>query len=544
MKITSLIKKSSFTGLLFLSFLPGLSAQNMQDGIKDIDYGLNDRARTIFKSIVKSDAKNAKAFYYLGLSYYEAEQNDSAKYYFNQGIAANAAEPLNYVGLGRAAMDDGKKADARANFDKAMSLTTPKDINVMVAIAEANISENTKDAAFAMQMAQNAQKANANDMKVLLALGDAYVENGVDGGGNAVTQYESARDKNPKNPLPYYKLGKIYIRARAEDVAVTNFKSAIEMDKDFALAYRELGSLYLRQNKFTDASEYLKKYLDLNGNNVSARTSYMSLEFLKKNYTDVINDINAIRKQDTSNVAVLRLLGYSYFETKDFKKANQAMAIFFARLGTKKPLASDYEYYAKSLDSLKNDSLAIYNYKKVVETDTTRTDMYSVIAEKYYGKKRYKDAIAMFVLRIKGAKDNSRIQDRYELAKSYYYTQQYELADSQFAKVSRAIPKNANVYLWRARTNASLDADSKKGLAKPYYEQFLEKANNDLTNYKDEIIESYSYLAYYYYVTKEYTQSREYCRKVIALDPKNSKILQLLKYYSDLDKKNSTPKPH
>ena len=537
MKTRSLNKKNVLLTLLLSCIGFTAFAQSLPDGIKALEYGQNVKARNIFRTLIKTDPKNSKAYFYLGQAYCEGEQNDSAKYFFNQGIAANPADGANYAGLGRIMMDDGKVSDARANFDKALSLSANKDISVFFAVVEANVTESTKNPEYALQVAKMAQKVNPNDIYVLLSLGDAQVENGGNGGGDAVTSYETARDKYPKDPRPYYWLGKIYVHARANDIAMTNFQKAIELDKNFALAYSDIASMYIHDNKFTDATEYLKKYMDLNGNNIAARTRYLSLLFVKKDYKNVIDEANTLRQSDTSSVPVLRLLGYSYFETKQYKKSQTALSIYFARLGTKKPLTSDYEYLAKAYDSLKSDSMAIYNYKKVVEVDSNRLDIYSMIADRYINKGRYRDAINL--LAIKVAKGKAKVQDRYVLGKTYYQTQQYELADSQFAFVNRAVPDNVNVYLWRARANAGMDPDSKKGQAKPHYELFLTKANNDLSKYSDGIVEAYGYLAYYYYEKKEVALSREYCNKVIAIDPKDKKALTLLKYYSDLDKKRA-----
>ncbi len=537
MKISKSILRNSIILLGISSTIFSSSAQTLNDGVKALELGLNDKSRTIFRKIIANEPKNAKAWFYLGQAYCEGDQNDSAKYIFNQGIIANPAEALNFAGLGRTQMEDGKKDEAKMNFEKALNMSNYKDISVYFAVIEASLTESTKNPEYALMVAKNAQKVNPNDLYVFLALGDALVENGGNGGGDAVTQYEAARDKYPKDPKPYFWLGKIYVHARANDVALTNFNKALELNPDYASVYSELASMYIHDNKPDIATDYLKKYLSLNGNNISARSRYLTLMFTKKNYKEVIDEANTIRSRDTSNVPILRVLGYSYFETKQYKKAQAALSIYFARLGTKKPLISDFEYLAKAYDSLKNDSMAIYNYKKIIETDSNRYDVYNTLADKYNGLKRYKDAIYMLSTKVNRGK--AKINDRYELAKYYYQTNQYELADSQFAVVNRAVPSNVNVYLWRGRTNAGLDPDSKKGIAKPFYDQFLEKANNDLSKYKDGIVEAYGYLGFYYFQKKEFGPSKEYCNKVIAIDSKDKRALTLLKYYSDLEKKKA-----
>jgi tetratricopeptide (TPR) repeat protein len=530
MKTTTLMKKLSLIILICL-ISPLLRAQSLQDGIKALNYGMNEKARNIFNSLIKADNKNAQAYYYLGQAYSDAELFDSARHFYNLGIAANSAEPLNYVGLGRTQMEDGKTADAKANFDKAISLSKNKDAKVLIAVAEANVSETNKNPDFAVQTATAAKNLDPKNIETLMTLGDALLEKD---GGQALTQYEAARDLKKDDPRIYFKIGKLYNRARNTEEAQTNFQKSISLAPDFAFAYRELGTMFSRASKYTDAADYFKKYIALAGNSISERIRYATFLFLNKDYQGVINEINDVRKRDTSNSGILRLLGYSYYELGDYKKAQNSMLSYFGKMAAKKTIASDYDYMGRTYDKLGNDSLSVFNFKKALELDTNRTDLYGTLADKYTRLKKYKEAA--FYINEKFAHGKGTTNDRYELGKAYFNSKEYVLADSQFAKVNRAVPANAAVYLWRARTYANLDPDSKRGLAKPYYEQFIEKANSDIVKYKDEMVEAYNYLAYYNYVQKEFTASKLYCEKVIAIEPKNSQAAKLLKYYNDVAK--------
>jgi hypothetical protein len=72
----------------------------------------------------------------------------------------------------------------------------------------------------------------------------------------------------------------------------------------------------------------------------------------------------------------------------------------------------------------------------------------------------------------------------------------------------------------------NIDTTSKLGLAKPVYEAMVEKTGTDTVKYAKELLEAYSYLAYYNLVqfkdTKEQgygLKSIEYCNKVLAIQP-------------------------
>jgi hypothetical protein len=88
------------------------------------------------------------------------------------------------------------------------------------------------------------------------------------------------------------------------------------------------------------------------------------------------------------------------------------------------------------------------------------------------------------------------------------------------------MPEHVQGYLWRARALVNIDSTSKLGLARPVYETMVEKAKTDsVKNYK-ELLEAYSYLAYYNLVQFKDTKDQQfgqksidYCNKVLAIVP-------------------------
>jgi len=110
-------------------------------------------------------------------------------------------------------------------------------------------------------------------------------------------------------------------------------------------------------------------------------------------------------------------------------------------------------------------------------------------------------------------------------------------ADQAFGVVSVRKHDSYLGYLWRARTNAILDPETTEGLATPYYEQtvaVISAKQNGATNNKSELIESYRYLAYYYYLKADKANSISYCNKLLSLDPENQTAKAIL---GDLNKK-------
>ena len=91
------------------------------------------------------------------------------------------------------------------------------------------------------------------------------------------------------------------------------------------------------------------------------------------------------------------------------------------------------------------------------------------------------------------------------------------------------MPDLAVAYFWKARVNTNFDPESKLGLAKPFYEQFIEKAAADNGKFKKELIESYQYLGYYYYLQEDNAKSITYWQEVLKLDPENKQATEVIK---------------
>jgi tetratricopeptide (TPR) repeat protein len=116
--------------------------------------------------------------------------------------------------------------------------------------------------------------------------------------------------------------------------------------------------------------------------------------------------------------------------------------------------------------------------------------------------------------------------DNMMLGKSYYQLKQYGNADSVFTQVSVTDPNNLDPYVWMANTAASLDPDSKLGLAKPKYEMVIKVALADTVKNKNEIMNAYYYLASYYLkIKKDNVQTKNYAQKIINLDPSNKEFI-------------------
>jgi len=114
-------------------------------------------------------------------------------------------------------------------------------------------------------------------------------------------------------------------------------------------------------------------------------------------------------------------------------------------------------------------------------------------------------------------------------------------ADTSLGTVISKSPQSHLGYFWRARVNALLDPETEKGLARPYYQKADSIMSTNPTKFKKELIESYQYLGYYFYlkaekdkadaklVKEDNENSKTYWNKLLAIDPENAKAKEALK---------------
>ena len=118
-------------------------------------------------------------------------------------------------------------------------------------------------------------------------------------------------------------------------------------------------------------------------------------------------------------------------------------------------------------------------------------------------------------------------------------------ADSAFSYVSQKAGANtpAIAYLYRARI-ADLhetDRNNIKGLAKPFYEKFIDvvlaKGVPTDDQGKAQLVEAYDYLgAYYEFKEKDETKAADYFGKAKAVDPTDKQALEYFKKKSGTGK--------
>lgn len=541
------MKKGITLAIIFVTVFNISYSQSASDGLAAIDKENYESARDILKKVTQggggSDAMN---WYYLGNAYCFLGKNDSARWAFTQGTNINPKSTACLVGIGKTYLNENRVTDAMKYFDQAKTtVNVRKDINIALYLADAythSVYPNNDEAVRILKTAEN-DISNKNP-QLYMEMGDAMIA--LNRAGEAVSAYQRAAELNPSLARAHSQIGYIWYLARNYQLSLTSFEKAISIDATFAPAYRNLAELYYYTGQYEKAKDTFAKYLTLADKNDDTNYRYAQFLFLTKEYNKALTLLKEVEKRDSSKAIMFRLMGYSNYETGNYKEGLYDMNKFFKMAGSLNLLSSDYEYYGNLLMKTGRDSLAFLNIEKAIQLDSTKFELYKEIADTLYKRKKYGEAAVYYAKKIDKMPKPAGA-DYFSLGLSYYFDSAYVKADSAFKSVTETNPDWPSGYLWRARANMGMEnIDSVKGLAIPYYQTFIEKAMSDSVKYASkmtrELSESYRTLADIYYKLGSTDTAIPYYEKYIALNPNDTGVKEMVEQIKAYLKKKGVPK--
>jgi tetratricopeptide (TPR) repeat protein len=548
--------------MLVYPFLSAIHAQDLKATIRLMRSEQFNAAASAYKALLKQNPADGEVYYYYGenfineyfsdtSNYSLKEVSDSARIIFQIGIKNDPANPLNLVGMGEVAMLNKDRNTAQDFYAKASALLPSKanksiimepakQANVLIRMANGYVRAGIKDTAQIFALLKAAEKLDPKNYELFIVKGDAYIML-LNDGSNAITNYNIAQSLNPQSPFAKLRIGQLWMRAKQYKNALIYYDDAIKIDTNFAPAYKERGFLLAKANRNDEAKRDFARFLKLSAGNTTARIQYVNILFDIQDYKEAINQLNEVYKVDSSKIDLNRALAYAYFETAQYDKALYFARKFFANEKPDKIRAADYIYYGRILARNKLDEQASEELLKGYVMDTTKPELLSEAALCLTRIKKYDKAIETYQKKILLKK--AAPMDYYNLGKVYYNVRDFQQADTNLAIFNQLQPDHITGFVWRARTKSNIDSTSKQGLAKPIYEIIIVKTQSDTAKYAKERIESYYYLAYYYFLQYAQTKNKEYAveaiaysNKVLAIDPKDDKAEKAKQIIDNLKK--------
>ncbi len=527
----STIRKSILFSALFIAGVSLTYAEN-KNGIDFYEAGDYQTAKKYFLSAPNIDATDS---YYLGEIYFDEKKTDSAQYYFNKGLQIDPANLLNSVGLAKVQLNTSG-LDKELN-DIGKDRKNRKNARLLAAVAQAYFDNNKLDEA--SKMADKSINANKQSPYGYILKGDLLAKQG--NTGEAAAAYESAIYFDPNFKASYVKLSRLYENIRTQ-VALDYLKKVVELDPQYIPGFLSLSQINYRKGFYPEALEAFEKYLSLIVPTGKDYEQYASILYFNKKYSETLEAI----KKAPDNFVMNRLKMYSLFELKQYNEALQTADSFFKNADEKDLITQDYTYYAQILANDKRYQDAGAAFAKAYEKDSTNIEYLTQAAGAYERADDYSNAIKYYQLAF-NKNANPSLADIYVLGLANYSAgtstkafspdstkdkQEKEKylkeSDRLFAEMTEKFPDHYLGYLMRARANFALDPQAEKGLAVPHYQKAIEIMLPNLNERKNDVLESYRYLGFYYLGQNNVPESKNYWGKVLEIDPADETALQVM----------------
>jgi tetratricopeptide (TPR) repeat protein len=536
MKLISKITTAA-AGLVFVG--SSVFAQSLADAKKAIDAEQYQKAKSMLKNLTVTQADKDENHFYLGWVYLVQDYTDSAKVAFNKGVSINPKSALNFAGLGAAAHIEKDANGAKTNFDKAVSLAG-KDSKPYTYIGKGYLL-GTPDANSAISVLIKGATVNAKDPELLIALGDAYRSQLKS--NEAYKSYSDALALDPKSPAANTAIGVLWKFANNFEDSEKQYKAALAIDPNYGPAYREWAETDARwaltepkmaSAKIKEAVDQYRKFLSLTDMSIESRLRYADFLTYAGDYKALQQEAAALAQSANTNARVYRYLAYAAYENKDYPAALTAMNKFMQTAGEKRIIPRDYLYLGRIQIANTQDSLGIQSLQKAYSLDTTQADVYSEIAKSLYAQKKYKQAGDAYNAYLRKSRKGT-LNDYLREGMSYFYaydnarpdTTLLTKADSAFSYIEqKATTPIPAVILYRAYVYDTKDADRQniKGLAKPFYEKYIQAITTKGVTDADKksLASAYAYLGTYYeFKEKDDAKAVENYTKARETDPTN-----------------------
>lgn len=550
----NIVKKIALGTMSVMFIASATQAQSLEDARKAVNAEQFQKAKTMFANLVKNQPTPDNYFYY-GDLLLQLNMPDSAKMAFQKGIAADekGKYTLNQIGLGTVNLFEKNPTAAQANFAKATDDMRRKDFQEFIYIGKAYTYEPSRDLKKAFEWFEKAKENGEKEPELHIAMGNAYKAEGKN--SEAVAEYQRAMNLKDNLLGVQVNIGEIWTQAFNFQLAETTLKAVVAKDANYGPAYRALAENYYRWTSaeparkaefLTKAKENYAKYLDLTDRSVDSRYRYLIFLLnagdyagLEKASADFINS----KEFSKDYILARRFRGYAAIEDNNNQQGIETLNNFISEVDTSRVIADDYLYLGKAYQAEKQDSLAILNYVKGYDLDTTNNEVLGNIAKTYFSAKKYDKAAAYYEKLTKLPK--ASFVDWFYLGYSNYFhyanlannnpKDEVEIkktllaADSAFTYVAEEA-KNADAYLYLARVEYYLNPVTENDKVKDAFDKFVEitLAKETLTDAnKRNLSEAYSSLGAYY-IKNDKVKSKDYFEKALALTPDNQQIKDAL----------------
>ncbi len=534
----------------------GLRAQGtpsaLAEGVKFLNYEKNKSALDFFKSALDKNPADPETTFWYGQALLAQNYNgiptaefiQQAKALYQQALQAKGNDAWLLVGMAHIQYLEGADAAMIKNnlelaitsskFEKGKNKgkNNPEIINAIGRIyAELPIQIGGHQYAVdkLKEVISTYEEVGVNP-NLYLNLGINYLKLGGENGGEAVSAFTKAIDRDPRNAYAYYRIGKVYQSQSNKEVFEDNYNKAVAIDPAIAPVYV---SLYTYYAAIDTTKARLNLDLFLQNADKDPAFDYLYADYLfqvgqyEASLAKAKNLETSIGVSVYPRIAVL--LAYNYDRTGDSVLAKKNIEQFIASSPADKVLPTDYELAVKVISKFPGTQAAVAAIlEKAIAADPTNKKnamkLYKLGYEMLEKANMYSDASKWYAAysNLRGVKDETYY---YKTASIAINAKDGVTAAAAAKDYITAFPDKSNGYLYNVKAARLLDTANNLGLlfeAINLQNTFLLK---DVEKNKQALVNNYYTLIGYYNETKAYDNAVIMCDKVLELVPNDPTTL-------------------
>ena len=539
-------------GVVFVA--AGLFAQTpvspLAEGVKLLNYEKNKSALTFFKEALDKNPADGETIFWYGQALLAQNYNGiptaefikKAKEVYQTALQAKGNDPWLLIGMSHIQSLEGADNNAvKQNLEVAITTTLNtkgkfkgkpnQDIINAIGYVYAELPINIGDHRYAIDILK--ETVTAYDVvlpSLYINLGINYLKLGGEYGGDAVTAFQNAISKDPKNAYAYYRIGKIYQTQSNKESLDENYKKAIEADPGVAPVYFSLYTYY------ADVSTSMAKSnldLFLTYADKDPIFEYFSADYLYRSGQFDQSLAKAKAMEAAGNLTIFPtlavLLAKNYDHNGDSVLAKSYIEPYINNTSADKLINTDYEVAIKILSRFSGNQPALAAIlDKAIAADTSKVNklkFYKMGADMFEKATLYADALKWYnnLITLKGSKAEF---DYYKLASLALNAKNGPVTMEVAKQYIAAFPEKAQGYNFNTKGAALIDTANNQGIlfeAVNFQNQFLLK---DSVKNKQALVNNYYSLIGYYNETKAYDNAVVMCDKVLEMVPNDPTTLQ------------------
>jgi tetratricopeptide (TPR) repeat protein len=478
---------------------------------------------------------------YNGVSTPESIQQ--AKTLYQQALQAKGNDAWLLVGMAHIQSLEGADANAvKQNLEVAITSSliskgklkgkpNPEIINAIGRVF-AELPSNVGDHQFAIDKLKEAVSSNETaGASLYINLGINYLKLGGERGGEAVSAFQEALNRDAKSAYAYYRIGKVYQTQANKESLEDNFRKAVEIDQAIAPVYMSKYTYYSDKN--TDSAKanldtYLK-YADKDP----------VLDFLNADYLFQAGQydqslVKAKELEASVGVSALPrlsiLLAYIADRKGDSVSSKNYIDQFLNNKAVEKIETTDYELAVKVYSKFPGNQAVLADLlTKAIAAETQKANKlkyYKLGADMYEKAAMYTDALKWYgdYSALRGAKDEVYF---YKTASLAINAKDGVTAAATAKEYITAFPEKPNGYNFNNKAAKILDSTHALGLqfeAAKLQNEFFAK---DPSKYKQGFVSNYYTMMGYYNENKDFENAIAMCDKVLEIIPAEPQTVQI-----------------